>query len=901
MRRIHSLWQRLIGLFTRENIETRIDQELESHVAMHTEDNVRSGMSTEEARRQALIKLGGMAQSQELYRDRSRLRVIDTLAQDIRYALRILRKNPGFTVVAVLTLALGIGANTAIFSVVNGVLLRPLPYENPGRLISIYDTAPSRGLQVFGASPPDFRKLRAENHTFTSLSAYASGVFNLTGTGEAERVQVEAVSPEYFTTLGLKPILGREFLPREEQWGSQHVVILSHGFWHTRFNDDRNISGKTLKLDGDVYNVIGVMPAGFFTQSQAQIWVPMAFAPKDPMDSHNNFFMNMVGRLKPGVTRQQAFSDLNSIMLGIVQQSPENKGISVDLRSFRDTWVGDARPALLVLLGAVGLVLLIACGNLANLMLARTGARRKEIAIRAALGASRPRLLRQFLTESVLLSLLGGMLGLALAYFSLDLLPLAKNILPRMNEVHLDGWVLLFTFMVSGLTGILFGLLPGTQSSRTQALNDSLKKGGRVPAAESGGMGFRRGVIVSEVALALVLLIGSGLAIKSFQRLIHVDAGFASDHVLTFQVNIPQSYDPQPDPLRFGAPPRVAAFFREFIDRLEQIPGVKAAGTISTLPLQGETWSKFFVPLDRPLPTSIDKVPNVQYRSVAGHYFNTLGIRLLKGRLLDEHDQAGNPFVVVINETLARQFWQGQEPLGKTVLLTPPESLIPADQIPPGFHVPKLTVVGVVSDAHYGGLDQDPAPVVYGSVFQQDYSSGPSFIVRTVGDPEGLIFSIRKELAQIDKDMPIAKVVTMDELKADSVAQPRLEAILLGSFGGLALLLAAVGIYGVMSYTASQRTSEIGIRMALGASRWNVLTMVCGQGLILTTIGLAAGVGLAIALTRLMSKILFGVSPTDPLTFAAVVVVLALVAFLACYFPARRATRVDPMIALRYE
>ena len=900
MRHLRSLLLRFVGLFTRKNTESRLSQELEGHLAMHIEHNLRSGMSAEEARRQALIKLGGMAQARELYRDRSRLPLIETLLQDLRYGARMLRKNPGFATVGIVTLALGIGANSAIFSIVNGVLLRPLPYEDPGRLMSINNTAPSRGLQTFGASPPDFRKLRAENHTLSSLSAYNSGVFNLTGTGDAERVQAEAVSPEYFSTLGIKPVLGRHFLPSEERWGSQHVVILSHGFWRTHLNNDRNLAGKTLKLDGDIYNVIGVMPAGFFTQSQAQIWVPMAFAPNDPMDSHNNFFMNLVGRLKPGVTRQQAYADLNAIMLTIAEQSSENKGIGVDLRPFRDAWVGDVRPALLVLLGAVGLVLLIACGNLASLMLARTGARRREIAIRSALGAARTRLMRQLLTESVLLSLVGGSLGLLLAYFALDLLPLAKSVLPRMNEVHLDKWVLLFTLVVSGLTGILFGLLPAMQNSRVRWLNDSLKEGGRTAAA-GGHMSFRKGVIVSEVSLALLLLIGSGLAMKSFRRLLHVDMGFSPDHVLTFMVNIPQSYDPQPDPLRFGAPPRVAAFFREFLDRVRRLPGVTAVGTISTLPLYGETWTKFFVPLDRSLPTSIDKVPNVQFRSVAGDYFGALGIRMLKGRLLDEHDQAGSPPVVVINDALARQFWPGQDPLGKTVLLTPPENLIPAGQAPPGFHVPKLTVVGVVGDAHYGGLGQDPAPVVYGSVFQQDYSSDPFFTVRTAGDQEGLVSSIRHEVAQIDKDMPITNIATMDEVIADSVAQPRLEAILLGSFGGLALLLAAIGIYGVMSYSVSRRTSEIGIRMALGASRWDVLAMICAHGLRLTAIGLAAGLALAFGLTRLMSAVLFSVSPTDPLTFISVALLLALVAFLACYIPARRATRVDPLVALRYE
>lgn len=901
MRWLRSLLLRFSGFFKSKSTESRMRQELESHMAMEVEDNLRFGMSAEEARRQALIKLGGITQAAERYRDQSRLPILETLLQDLGYGARMLRKNPGFSTVAIITLALGIGANTAIFSIVNGVLLQPLPFADPGRLMNVLSSAPARGYPRAPTSPPDFYTLRRQNHTFESLSGYYNGLFNLTGTGEPERVQGEVVSPEYFTTLQVKPALGRDFMASEEQWGSHRVVILSHGFWHTHFNDDRDLSGKTLKQDGEIYNVIGVMPARFYTQSEPQIWVPMAFKPKDNLNSHNNYFLFMIGRLKPGITQQQAYADLNAIMLDIATQFPENKGIGADLQSLREAWVGDVRPALLVLLGAVGLVLLIACGNLANLMLARTGARQKEIAIRSALGARRTRLLRQFLTESVLLSFLGGAFGLLLANLALGLLPLAKDVLPRLHHVHLDGWVLLFTLVVSVLTGVLFGLLPAVQSSSSRGMNECLKEGGRTAAAGSSNTGFRPGVIVSEVALALVLLVGSGLAIKSFQRLLRVNTGFSSSHVLTFQVNLPASYDPQPDPLRNGPPPRIGALFQNFLDRLQRLPGVEAAGTSSAVPLEGGDWGKFFVPLDRPLPTSTDQVPEIQYRSVGGQYFRALSIRLIQGRLLDEHDQANSPLSVVVNETLARKFWPGQNPIGKTVLLNPPESLTPPGDAPPGYHPPKLTIVGVVGDVRYRSLDLNPVPMVYASVFQQDYSSNPAFVIRTTGDPEGLLSSVRNELAQIDKELPIANVATMDEIVADSVAQPRLQALLLGAFGGLALILAAVGIYGVMSYSVSQRTSEIGIRMALGASRWDVLGMICTQGLRLTIIGLAAGLALAFALTRLMSNVLFGISPTDPMTFAMSASLLAAVALMACYFPAQRATQVDPMIALRYE
>src|SRR5215510_3254021 len=902
MRSLRALLLRFAGLFGRGRADAELSEELETHLAMQIENNIRSGMSAEEARRQALIKSGGLAQGQESYRDRSRLPVLETLWQDLRYGVRMLRRNPGFATVAIVTLALGIGANTAIFSVVNGVLLRPLPYEDPARLMSVYSSASARGIANFGTSPPDFRTLRQQNHSFTSFSGFYGTSFNLTGFQQPERLAGRVVSAEYFSTLGVQPFLGRNFLPGEEKWGSHRVVIVSYGFWRSHLNADPQISGKTFNLDGEPYTLIGVMAADFRERNpDIALWTPMSWKPGDNYDTHNNYFLNMMGRLKAGVTQQQAYSDLNAVMLNIAQQFPENKGIGADLKPLHEAWVGQTRPALLILLGAVGLVLLIACVNLANLLLARSAGRQKEIAIRSALGASRRRLLRQFITESILLSLLGGSLGVALAYLSHRLLPLAKDVLPLMTQIHLDAGVLLFTLGISLLTGLLFGLIPALQSSRLRRLNESLKEGGRTSEQGGGRTRLRAGLVISEVALAMVLLIGSGLAIRSFQRILHVDPGFDSSSILAFAVNLPQAYDPQPDPRRVGAPPQVAGFYDQLLERIEQIPGVKAAGATSSLPLQGENWTKFFVPLDRPLPANIESVPTVQYRPVAGHYFSALGIRLLNGRLLDEHDHSSSALSVVINQALARKYWGDADPIGKQILLTPPQNLLPADLIPPGFHVPKLTVVGVVGDAHYGSLDAETVPVVYASIHQHDYSMSPSFVVRTDGDPDALIASVRSVLAQVDKGLPMADVTTMDEIMSSSVAQPRLEAVLLGLFGGLALLLAAVGIYGVMSYSVSQRVSEIGIRMALGAGRWDVLAMICKQGLQLTAIGLIFGLGLALALTRLMAKVLFGVSPTDPLTFSIIACLLALVALLACYVPARRATKVDPMVALRYE
>jgi len=897
----HTVVARIKGSAQGSAAETELDEELQAHAQLLIEEKIRQGMSPEDARHQAMLTLGNHARIREEYRRQAGLPFFEVLMQDMRYCLRTLRRYPGFAAVAVITLALGIGANTAMFSIVNGVLLRPLPYSHPEQLVSVFSTfSGQEGLESGSTSPPDFRTLRQRNHTLAGLSAYYPTGMNLTGAAQPERVRALIVSADYFSTLGVQPAMGRNFLSTEEQWGSHHVAIVSNAFWRTHFNGDLNFSASKLTLDGEPYSVIGVMSPDFYVEMPAQVWLPMAWKPHDNYDSHNNYFLSMVGRLRPGVTPQQMFSDLNAIMLSIAQQFPENKGIGAALKPLREVWLGDVRPALMVLLGAVAFVLLIACVNLANLLLARSATRRKEIAIRSALGANHRRLLRQFITESILLSCLGGAVGLALAYFSLRLLPLAGDLLPRIQQVRLDGWVLLFTAAISVITGLLFGLMPAFRNSRAAGVNETLKEGGRYSSSASTQR-FRTALVISEVALATVLLAGSGLAIRSFARLLSVDPGFSADHVLTFSVNLPASYDPQPDPLRIGAPPRVTEFFEQLLSRIEQLPGVKDAGTVSSLPLQGESWGKFFFPLDRPLPVSMDKGEHVQYRAVLGHYFEGLRIRLLRGRLLNEHDIPNAPYAVVINEALARRDWPGQSPLGKVVLLSPPVSLLPPGLAPPGYKPQQFTVVGVVSDVHYGRMQENALPTVYASLLQHDFSLSPSITIRAAGDPTLLVSSIRGILAQIDKNVPMARVMTMNEIMSSSVAQPRLEAILLGFFGSLALLLAGIGIYGVIAYSVSQRTSEIGIRMALGASRFSVLRMVLSQGLRLASMGLGIGLVLALALTRLMSGILFGISPTDPATFVAILVILAIIALLACFLPARRATRVDPMVALRYE
>ncbi|HLW52316.1 MAG TPA: ABC transporter permease [Candidatus Angelobacter sp.] len=901
MKALRQFFRRIKGFLGERRSESDLAAELESHLRMQAEENERRGMTPGEARRHALVSSGGIEQARQNYRQQETLPFLETLFQDARYGVRMLRKNPGFTAVAAVTLALGIGANSAIFSVVNGVLLRPLPYPEPSRLISISNTAPSKGLDKFGASPPDFRRLRSQNHTLASLSAFYHATFNLTGGDKPERLLAAVVTPEYFSTLGVKPRFGRAFLAGEETFGAHRVMVVSHSFWRSHLNSDPDISGKTFSLDGDPYLIVGVMPPEFYTSAfKVEAWVPMAWKSGDNMDTHNNYFVNMVGRLRPGITQAQAASDLNAIMLQIAEQFPENRDIGVGLKSLAEDWLGDSRPALLVLLCAVGLVLLIACANLANLLLARFSGREKEIGIRSALGASRGRLVRQFITESLVLALISGAIGLALAYFSLGLLPMAGSVLPRIDQVRVDGWVLLLTGAVSVVTGLLFSLIPALQSSRSVKLNESLKEGGRTGHGVGNGR-LRGGLVISEVALALVLLIASGLAIRSLQKLFDVDSGFSRGQMLTFDVSLPDAYDPQPDPARLGSPPRVAEFFRETVEGIEHLPGVKAAGIISNLPLNGENWSKFFVALDRPLPSSLDATDHVQYRAVYGHTFGALGVHLVNGRFLDEHDQATTTPSVVINETLARKYWPNADPVGRLIMLNPPVNLIPKELIPRGAVLRRFAVVGVVSDVHYGGLDQKPEPLVYASALQEDSTMSPAFAVRTEGDPKALVGSIRSIISRFDKNLPMANVLTMNEIVSTSVAQPKLEAVLLGFFGGLAMVLAAVGIYGVISYSVSQRKGEIGIRMALGASRGNVLALICKQGLMLAAVGVAAGVALALAATRLMAKVLFGVTPTDPATFIWIILLVAAVTLLACYIPARRATRVDPIVALRHE
>ncbi len=803
-----------------------------------------------------------------------------TLWQDLRYGIRTLLRRPGFTLIAVLALMLGIGANSAIFSVVNGVLLRPLPYADPERLVQVWEYRPRQGMNQIEVSSAEFAAWRDQNRVFEQIAAIDHADYNLTGNDEPQRISGARVSASYFPLLGVKPALGRTFLPEEDQPDHNSVVVLSYGIWQGRFGSDPNILGKSVTLNGTACTVIGIMPRGFQLPHDAGLARPIAFTSAEQTTSGNHY-LEVIARLKPGVTIKEAAGEMSAIAGRLEQTFPNtNVGHGVVLVPLHEQVVGEVRPALLVLLGAVGFVLLIACANVANLLLARSAARRKEIAIRTALGASRARIIRQLLTESLFLAVLGGAAGLLLAMWGVDLLiRLIANSIPRANEISLDGRVLGFTLLISLMTGLLFGLLPALQTSRPD-LTESLKEGGR-DSAES----FRRNrarslLVVCEVALTLVLLIGAGLLIKSFLRLRDVNPGFNPAGTLTLELSLPAS--------KYSDGAQIAGFYQQLLPRVEALPGVQAAGAVSVLPLSGNDESNFVgIEGHQPLPPG--QALRAGRRIVNPDYFRAMGIPLKRGRPFTQADTRETERVMIINETMAHRFFAPDEdPLGKRIRTG-------------GGSSPWLSVVGVVGDVRHGGLDRDARPEMYFPYLQAPSRSMALVVRAAAGDPLKLAGPVRGQVLSLDKDQPIGNVMSLEQLLAESVAPRRFSMLLLGLFAAVAMILAAVGIYGVMSYSVAQRTREIGIRMALGAQAADVLRMVVGQGMVLAVIGLGVGLATALAVTRVMSSLLFEVSATDPLTFAGVSILLAVAALLACYIPARRATKVEPVVALRYE
>ena len=812
---------------------------------------------------------------------------MEGLLKEIRYAIRGLLKQPGFTAIAVITLALGIGANTAMFSVINAVLLRPLPYHEPDRLVTIWEESPQRGMYEIPVSFANLRDWIDQNHVFDQISAYTFTNLNLTGAGEPARLDTLRSSANLFSLIGAKPMLGRVFVPEEDKEGASHVVILGHGLWQSRFGSDPRIVGQTLTLNNQSYTVVGVMSSGFnfpvgfgylgkVINDPIDLYVPLAASGKESARGNYSFFS--IGRLKPGVTIEQARAEMTTIESRLEQQYPEgNSGIGVKLVSTQEQTVKEIRPALLVLLGAVAFLLLIACANIANLLLARATARQKEMAIRAALGASRGRVLRLLLTESLTLSLVGGCLGFLLAVWGTRaLIGLAPDNIPRMNEIGVDARVYGFTLAVSIVTGLLFGLIPALHAARPD-LNDALKDASKGALANSAGKRTRGVLVALEVALSLVLLIGAGLMIKSFLRLQQMNLGFNPDHVLAVNLSLSSS--------RYPEERQQSAFFTDVLERLRTLPGVTAAGATTGLPLTLSLSGSDFRIEGQPEPEA-GKEMIINTRSVSPGYFGTLGISLVKGRDFDDRDKNDAPGAAIINQDLARIYFSNEDPVGKRITFDDGQSW--------------LSIVGIVGDVKQLGLDSTAKPEVY-FPYLQVTSPSMSIVVRTSAEPSSLAAAVKSQIQMVDKDLPITAAKTMEQLLAESVSGRRFNMLLLTVFAAVALVLAVVGIYGVMSYTVTRRTHEIGIRVAIGAQPRDVFRMVIGHGMKLALIGVVLGLLGAFGLTRLMESMLFGVAPTDPTTFVSISVLLSVVALVACYLPGRRATRVDPLVALRCE
>ena len=813
---------------------------------------------------------------------------METLLNDIRYALRLQLKNPGFTFVALLTLALAIGATSAIFSVVNGVLLEPLPYTNSQSLVMVWENDRLRGTVRERASGPDFFDFKEQNQVFEKMAGFMTPVMNLTrADGDPDRVRGALVSHTIFSLLGVQPIAGRTFNEKEDHPGGERVVVIGEDSWRTRFGGDPGLIGKTIGLDGIEHVVIGVMPAKFqfpsdtlLSASRIELWAPMRYGPASGNRGQHN--VAVIAALKPGVTLERGREEMSSIAAQLEKKYPDdNLGRGVFLAPLREEMVGSIRRPLLILLGAVLLVLLIACVNIANLQLARAMERAKEVAIRTALGAGGTRLVRQFMTESLMLTLAAGALGFVLAAWGVDLLvALAPPNLLRVETVELDLRVLGFTSLISILCGIAFGLVPAFDFSRPD-VQSSLKESGRAMGMSRRRQRLRDVLVFSEVALSVVLVIGAGLLIKSFWHLQQVDPGFRPDNIIKAELQLPSNKYRQVF-AEFPRWPQVTQFYGALIERAKSLPGVESAALAHNHPLD-PGWTTRFTIVGRP-PVAAGQQDEVRIRPVSSGYFTTVGIPLLRGRFLAEQDHAGAPPVAIINESMARKYFANENPVGMKV----------------GYFRVVCEIVGVVGNERFRGLGSDVPPALYPSLPQTPFGS-VSLLVRTASEPTQIISALRREVMALDRDLPIFDIALMENLLSGSVAQPRFNMLLLGIFAAVALVLAIVGVYGLLNYSVTQRTHEIGVRMALGAQRGDVLRLIAARGLGLVTIGVIIGLAAAAGLTRLMSSLLFGITATDPLIFACVPIILVVAGLCASYLPARRATKVDPLIALRDE
>jgi len=883
---------RLRALFRRDAVESELDDELRFHFAQQVEKYVSAGVQREEAVRRARLAFGGTEQVKEECRDARGVTFVETLMQDLRYGLRMLRKNPGFTFVAVLTLALGIGANTAIFSVIDSVLLRPLPYKDSSSLVIVWESNTRESSPHNTVAPPDFLDWQSQSDVFAGMTAIVDERDNLTGNGDPEQVIVQLVSVNFFSLLGVNPAIGPGFSAENGQPGKGNVVVLSYALWKERFGGDPGLIGKTLLLNGHNQTVVGVAPQSFnwfikdgsLTGAKPQMWSPFVFPDRFRDRKEIGRFMTVVARLKPRVSRSEAQTQMDTIAARLEQEYPDFNGHwGVNVVPLREQISGGLRPALLILLGAVALVLLIACANVSSLLLARAASREREMAIRTAIGASRWRIARQLLTESVLLAVTGGGIGVTLAVWGTNaLLAASPENLLDLRAISIDLRVLAFAAGATFLAGLLFGFLPSYISAHS-TISETLKEGGRGSSAGKHSGIARSTFVVAQMGLALVLLAGSGLLIRSFIRLIGVDPGFDTGHLLTFRVTLPES--------KYGSDQACMTFFQQLLARISRLPGVRSVSMNSFPPLSGLGAATGVHLLGQP-QRQLSDLPVAAVRVVGPNYFGTMSIPLRAGRRFNELEMAEEKHVAIINQAFADKYLSGVNPIGQKAAIYM-KSLVENENQP-------SEIIGVVGDVRQMGLDTAAEPTVYWPYPELVYT-GMTILVRTSNDPRGLVSAVGSELHQMDPEQPMASVATMEQLLSDSLSRSRFTMLVLGVFAAIALVLAAVGIYGVIAYSVMQRTQEIGIRVALGAQRQDVLRLVLGQGTRLTLLGVGMGIIAALIFTRLMAILLFSISATDPLTFTAVSLLLVGVALLACYLPARRAMRVDPLIALRYE
>jgi putative ABC transport system permease protein len=875
--RLASLWR---NLSRKARVDRDLDDELASYLALLAAEKERAGMSPQAARRAARLDLGGVEQVKERVRGARVGAFLDVLVLDLRYGVRMLSRSRGFAAVAVTALALGIGANSAMYSVLHGVLLSPLPYPDAGRLVMVFRHFSRSSFPHGTLCLADFVDWRAGNHAFEAPSVFTRKRFDLTGTGEPEEVSGAAVTAGFFSALRVRPILGRIFRPGEDGQSADRLAVLSEDLWRRRFGGSPSAIGRTITIDGSLWTVVGVMAAGFhFPRRDSELWTNLLF---EPPRRRGPFFYYGLARLAPGATLAQAQAEANAIARRIELGDPRTSGLTFPVVPLREAIVGDARPALLVLFGAVSLVLLIAAVNVANLLLARATAREREMAVRLGLGAGRARLLRQLLTESAMLALAGGAAGLIVAAAGIELLRAWNpGNLPRLQEVHLDAGVLGFTLLVSLLTGVLFGLAPAFQSSRA-GLAGSLKESGRGNTASAPRRRLRAALVVSEIALSLLLLAGAALLLRSFALLQQVKTvQVPPERILTMEIS--------PSAARYRDDKTSVAFYERLLERVRHLPGVVAAAISDSLPPDREGNADTYVIAGRPLgPGELN--PIISAPSVSPDYFRTLGIPLLAGRFFDPRDRAGSPPVAIVSEAMARRDFPGQSPLGQRLKASGPEL----------SGTPYMEIVGVVGNTRYLGLGS-PLAAAYYQPAAQSGGQRQFLAVRSAAAAAGLAKPLRREIDALDRDVVVSHVATMEQALSDSVAQPRFRTLLLAAFAAVAVLLAAIGIYGVIAYSVAQRTHEIGVRMALGARRSDVLRLVVGQGASLALAGIGLGLAGALALTRVLANLLFAVSATDPLVFTLVSLLLGAVALAASLIPARRAAFIDPHVALKYE